>query len=105
MAYVRLIEQRIGQGGGAREGLIPPGRELAHQGPVRAGAEQLLPSWFVATISASEANRSFPSLLRQVAQGECFTVLSRGRPVAVISRPSPPDGEWSKPRRRADLYD
>lgn len=37
----------------------------------------------MATISASEANRSFSSLLRQVAQGERFTVLSRGRPVAA----------------------
>ena len=78
----------------------------------------------MATISASEANRSFSSLLRQVAQGERFTVLSRGRPVAVISPPAAPDGEWRKPRRllldrlssqpwlaprqawrRADLYD
>ena len=37
-----------------------------------------------ACISASEANRSFSSLLRQVAQGQRFTVLSHGRPVATI---------------------
>jgi prevent-host-death family protein len=36
-------------------------------------------------VSASEANRSFSFLLRQVAQGETFTVLSRGRPIATIS--------------------
>ena len=35
-------------------------------------------------VSASEANRSFSSLLRQVAQGQRFTVLSHGRPVATI---------------------
>ena len=38
-----------------------------------------------AVISASEANRSFSSLLRQVAQGQRFTVLSHGRPVATIA--------------------
>ena len=38
-----------------------------------------------ACISASEANRSFSSLLRQVAQGQRFTVLSHGRPVATIA--------------------
>ena len=38
-----------------------------------------------ACISASEANRSFSSLLRQVAQGKRFTVLSHGRPVATIA--------------------
>ena len=37
-----------------------------------------------AVVSASEANRSFSSLLRQVAQGKRFTVLSHGRPVATI---------------------
>jgi prevent-host-death family protein len=36
-------------------------------------------------VSASEANRSFSALLRKVSQGECVTVLSRGRPVAMIS--------------------
>lgn len=37
------------------------------------------------TVSASEANRSFSALLRQVSRGERITVLSRGRPVATIS--------------------
>jgi len=35
-------------------------------------------------ITASEANRQFSSVLRQVAQGEVFTVISRGRSVASI---------------------
>ena len=37
------------------------------------------------TISAAEANRYFSSLLRDVATGEVVTVVSRGKPVAVIS--------------------
>jgi prevent-host-death family protein len=36
-------------------------------------------------VSASEANPSFSSLLRQVAQGQSFTVFSHGRPVATIA--------------------
>jgi antitoxin (DNA-binding transcriptional repressor) of toxin-antitoxin stability system len=37
------------------------------------------------TITAAEANRQFSSILRQVANGEAFTVLSRGRAVASIT--------------------
>jgi len=37
------------------------------------------------TISASDANRHFSSLLRDVATGEVITVLSRGKPVATIA--------------------
>jgi prevent-host-death family protein len=37
------------------------------------------------TISATDANRQFSSLLRDVATGEVVTVVSRGKPVAVIS--------------------
>ena len=37
-----------------------------------------------ALVSASEANRSFSALLRQVAQGQSFTVHSHGRPVANL---------------------
>lgn len=33
-------------------------------------------------ISATEANQRFSELLREVAEGESFTVTSRGRPVA-----------------------
>ncbi|SDC93701.1 prevent-host-death family protein [Sphingomonas sp. YR710] len=36
------------------------------------------------SISASEANQHFSELLRNVADGECFTVTSRGRPVARL---------------------
>ena len=38
-----------------------------------------------AVVSASEANRSFSALLRQVAQGQSFTVHSHGRPVAQLT--------------------
>lgn len=37
------------------------------------------------SISAGDANRHFSKLLRQVAEGEVVTVLSRGKPVATIS--------------------
>ena len=37
------------------------------------------------SVTAGDANRHFSSVLREVAQGEIFTVLSRGRPVATIS--------------------
>lgn len=36
------------------------------------------------TISASDANRSFSSLLREVAAGTSITILSRHKPVATI---------------------
>ena len=37
------------------------------------------------TISATEANRRFSSLLREVASGATVTVLSRGRAVATLA--------------------
>ena len=37
------------------------------------------------TVSASDANRKFSQLLRDVDHGEVITVLSRGKPVAIIS--------------------
>lgn len=37
------------------------------------------------TISAADANRNFSRVLREVAQGEYVTVVSRGRPVATIA--------------------
>ncbi|MGN6374004.1 MAG: type II toxin-antitoxin system Phd/YefM family antitoxin [Sphingomonas sp.] len=72
-------------------------------------------------ISASEANQRFSELLRDVAEGETFTVMSRGRPVArvlpvdraeerrslarllrfVEQLPVRRAGKWS----RADLYE
>jgi len=41
------------------------------------------------TVSAAEANRQFSSVLREVLQGETFTVLSRGKPVATITGAQP----------------
>ena len=35
-------------------------------------------------ITASEANQRFSELLRDVADGQSFTVMSRGRPVARV---------------------
>ena len=37
------------------------------------------------TITASDANRQFSSVLREVAHGKVITVISRGKPVATIS--------------------
>lgn len=72
-------------------------------------------------ITASEANRHFSEMLRDVAEGESFTVTSRGRPVAKVV---PFDREdqrtrlkrllayletlpvrYSGPWTRSDLYD
>ena len=72
-------------------------------------------------ISASDANQHFSEMLRDVAEGESFTVMSRGRAVArvlpvdragerraverlltfVETLPPRHAGDWS----RADLYD
>lgn len=72
-------------------------------------------------ITASEANQRFSEMLREVAEGESFTVTSRGRPVARVV---PVDVErdrrkikqllefvrglpvrYSGPWTRADLYE
>ncbi|GHU37173.1 antitoxin [Betaproteobacteria bacterium] len=37
------------------------------------------------TISASDANRYFSNLLRDVVAGETVTVLSHGKPIAMIA--------------------
>jgi prevent-host-death family protein len=37
------------------------------------------------TITASEANQRFSEMLRDVASGDSFTVLSRGRAVARVT--------------------
>ncbi len=50
-------------------------------------------------VSASQANRSFSSLLRRVAQGQRFTVLSHGRPVATIAPADPARGAQAIARR------
>jgi prevent-host-death family protein len=51
------------------------------------------------TISAAEANRQFSSVLREVAKGEVFTVLSRGRTVASIAPYAGGDGERKAARK------
>ena len=45
------------------------------------------------TVTAADANRQFSTVLREVAQGEVFTVLSRGRPVATIAPARPKDDQ------------
>jgi antitoxin (DNA-binding transcriptional repressor) of toxin-antitoxin stability system len=37
------------------------------------------------TVTAAEANRQFSRVLRDISQGETFTVLSRGKAVATIA--------------------
>ncbi len=37
------------------------------------------------TVTAANANRCFSKLLREVSQGEEFTILSRGKPVAKMT--------------------
>jgi prevent-host-death family protein len=44
------------------------------------------------TVSASDANRQFSSLLREVSQGGVITVVSRGKVAAVIGPPNSKDG-------------
>lgn len=73
-------------------------------------------------ISATEANQRFSELLREVANGESFTVTSRGRPVARVVPADEAEDQQRKverllefvetlPRRRAgpwkreDLYE
>ncbi len=72
-------------------------------------------------ISATEANQRFSELLRAVANGESFTVTSRGRPVArvipvehedqrrkikdLLKRMERMPIRYSGPWKREDLYD
>lgn len=39
----------------------------------------------VKTVTATDANRHFSRLLREVSRGATVTIVSRGRPVAVVS--------------------
>ena len=50
-------------------------------------------------VSASQANRSFSALLRQVAEGRSFTVESHGRPVATLAPAVPAGTSFGKARR------
>ena len=47
-------------------------------------------------IQATEANRSFSRILREVAAGDRFTVTSRGRPIARIVPAQAVDREAAK---------
>jgi prevent-host-death family protein len=54
------------------------------------------------SIPAAEANRSFSRLLREVREGQSFTITAHGRPVARIV---PCDAEAEAARRRAAWAD
>jgi len=56
----------------------------------------------MATVSASDANRNFSALLREVAHGRTYTVLSRGKPVATLG-PVQSDARARKVARKALL--
>lgn len=55
-------------------------------------------------ISASEANQHFSEMLREVAEGESFTVTSHGRPVARVL-PVDSDQGRNSVRRLLDYVD
>ena len=44
------------------------------------------------TLAATDANRHFSMVLKQVSQGEEFLVVSRGKPVATIAPVKKGDG-------------
>ncbi|TSE21691.1 prevent-host-death family protein [Tepidimonas alkaliphilus] len=52
------------------------------------------------TLTASEANRHFSHLLRQVAEGEVVTIVSRGKTVATILPARPDHFERQRARQR-----
>lgn len=52
------------------------------------------------TVTASDANRKFSKLLKDVSRGEVITVVSRGRPVATILPAKPDRGLQEAARRR-----
>lgn len=52
------------------------------------------------TVSAADANRRFSSVLREVTAGETYTVLSRGKPVAVLAPISDSVGERQAAKSR-----
>jgi prevent-host-death family protein len=54
------------------------------------------------SVSASEANRQFSRILREVSEGESYTVTSHGRPVARIV---PADAVPDRAAARKRLFD
>jgi prevent-host-death family protein len=56
------------------------------------------------TVQASEANRQFSRILREVGEGDTFTITSHGRPVArIVPAGQAPDREAAKQRLLARL--
>jgi prevent-host-death family protein len=51
------------------------------------------------TVSAADANRHFSRLLREVAGGQTFVVVSRGKSVATIGPPEQDQTERSAARQ------
>jgi antitoxin (DNA-binding transcriptional repressor) of toxin-antitoxin stability system len=51
------------------------------------------------TVTASDANRQFSTLLREVGQGESFVVLCRGKAVATIL-PAHPEADQRQSAKR-----
>ena len=49
-------------------------------------------------IQATEANRNFSRILREVAQGDSFTVTSHGRPIARVVPAQAADREAARRR-------
>lgn len=52
------------------------------------------------TITASDANRHFSRLLKEVSSGESYTDISRGKSVAVVNPVHSGAGERSAARRQ-----
>jgi prevent-host-death family protein len=51
------------------------------------------------SVSASEANRQFSRILREVAEGGSYTVTSNGRPIArIVPADAVPDREAARKR-------
>lgn len=54
-------------------------------------------------VSATEANRSFSTLLREVEKGRSYLITSHGRPIALIT--PPPDVDEDLERRHQEFMD
>lgn len=56
------------------------------------------------TVTASEANRQFSAVLREVAQGQSVLVTSRGKPVATVV-PARQITDRARERAKKRLFD
>src|SRR5260221_10501781 len=71
---------------------------MAEPAGLRYGSEMsLLTGRTMGWISATDANRNFSKLRRQVENGDRVTITKEGRPVAVLT----PGGERDTPGREA----